>query len=442
MSQLFCILSFSSFLTLGAASWQCAFPGFVLDVNTTSPLLEYSLTSLDASSSTSDVWLEGGSLAVHRSGSFLTPSNGGLLLTGVWEGVGVDNALGQNSFLSASWADSSSSLHLLNTSFHCFATAVVFEAWFPEGLGSTATLPLPPQGSQPLGGNSLPSTHFPSFAAGPSTLLRSPQLGYGEWAGCMSVSQAGFGLSGYRGGSESGPLLLVNRTQEPGTGKPLALVWGPLAHFSQEILALVADPSGGVPRNDSCAPSLPHTDQEGAVHSPGYETGVHTGSEGACCAVCEKLGYAACDGWAFDTSGTPTADCWPCLGVRGSKPAVNRSLGLMLGGGQERLAGGVQGYATSLPPGFTTRFALVGSPLGATAAVMEFGALLRTAFHTVRMAKEVDPMRMKMSYWTDNGMRPVKLHAATLSLSCPIPLKQHTLLPPHFLLSNRRILRG
>lgn len=345
------------------------------------------------------VWLEGGTIALHTgAGNWATPLGGLVPSAAALAGTGVDEDLGPFSFLAIEW---SSPLAAFTANFTCYASGAAFSVTFPDGAAGVATQPLPAAGSPTLVASLRPSLHFPSFAADASTALRSSALGYAEWSGCMTsaASRVGAGLAGYGGGQESGPLLLFNTTFDAATAKPAALVLGPLAHFASTILALVPDPRGPPA---SCAAASPDTDQTGAAHSRGYDNGTHTGDAGACCALCESLTPAVCDSWVFDTSGTQGPDCWPCIGTSGSRPAANRTLGL-IDSGPPRLVGGVQGYVSDLPPRFTSSIALVASAAGATDAVYAFGALLRERYRTLKMPKAADVMRNQLSYWSDNG---------------------------------------
>jgi hypothetical protein len=231
-------------------------------------------------------------------------------------------------------------------------------------------------------------------------------MAFAEWFEVMSGDFAivGRGLAGYRGGQLSGPLLLFNASFASGSKPPYALTLGPLDGFSSTMLALVGDPAPqpSPPPPPACDAGRPGTDQMGAAHSPGYDSGARVGTPAACCALCASLPAGACNAWVFDTSSPapPTADCWPCMGASGSKAAANRTLGWVAPPSQ-RLVGGVSGYISELPPMHTVRFAIAGSSEGANDATYAYGLLLRTAHGTQRVDKSEDVMRRKISYWTD-----------------------------------------
>ena len=351
-------------------------------------------------------FLEAGSYAIHSDGVWYT-ADAGLTPGAPTSGTDSEGALGSYSYFSIPWSITTG-LNL-TTTFKCFSSgAIEFETFFPQGLPAAATLPAPSIGTKSLTPNFLPSTHFPSFSAAQDSALRSEGMGFAEWYEVMSGDKAlvGRGLSGYRGGQLTGPLLLFNASFVSGGKPPFALTLGPMDGFSSTMLAVVDDPSSPPPPppRPACDVGQANTDQTGAVHSPGYDNGARTGSPAACCALCSSLGAAACNAWVFDTSGSPSpaADCWPCMGARGSKPAANRTLG-WTAPPPLRLVGGVSGYITELPPVHTVRFALMPSAAGASDAMYAYGLLLRTAHGTQRVDKTADAMRRKISYWTDNG---------------------------------------
>ncbi len=291
---------------------------------------------------TGPAWLEGGGYAVSQSGTMFAPG-AGLSAGSPSAGSGVDAALGAFTYFSIPWmADGLAFVtnFTCHTDFHLAALT----ASFPTGATGVATLPSQPMGSASLdGGNAVPSVHFPSFAASATTALRSPTLGFVEWAGEMDSysSKHGVALESYGGGQQSGPLLLFNKSQlVPGASKPQALVLGPGlspgAHIAHSILGLVADPAPPSQSELRVAPACsyaPHTDEVGGNSSPGTSGGimVQAGNASACCEACAALGLSLCDSWVYDTDGTAGgANCWPLLGTKGSKQGMpDRVLGIM-----------------------------------------------------------------------------------------------------------------
>ena len=275
-------------------------------------------------------------------------------------GSGVDGFLGAFTFFAIPWQASTVPPLPVLANFTCYAggaggSVVVFELSFPAGLPNASIAPPPAQGFYEAGGNALPSTRFPSFAAGPLDAVRNPVLRYVEYAGVMSSSvrrglsrwgagvtllcsatphkkklplpprahslrqesSVGAGLRGYLGGQRSGPLVLLNSSGfVPGTTPPPSLVLGPADHFSAEILAVVPSQQGGAPAglcgeapvSGGCAlpgaapetqhvllhVQIPNRDQTGASHSPGYDAGARVANTSVCCALCASLGFANC----------------------------------------------------------------------------------------------------------------------------------------------------
>ena len=329
-----------------APLFSCAADGATLVVSSTPaqpPYFPYSV--LDAASGAA--WLESGSVAVSTSRAFFSASApaasaGALVPAGPPAlGAGEDLDLGAFTFLSVEWV-AAAALPVpvrLTTNWTCYAAGgaslIAFTARFPEGLANSSLLPPPPSGVTAMSSNARPETHFPSFAAGALTALRSPATGYVEWAGCMSSGQSdhGVALERFQGGQQSGPLLLFNATSLAAAGRSStqALVLGAMEAFGHAILGIVPDPAASAPSYaaaSACgAGAAPHTDQLGAGHSPGFDNGAHTGTAAACCALCSNLTLQSCDSWVFDTTGTAGPDCWPCLGTSGSQPVADRTLG-------------------------------------------------------------------------------------------------------------------
>ena len=332
--------------------FACSADGVTLVVTSTPsapPFFPYAV--LDAASGAA--WLEGGSVAVASSRAFFSASApaaspGALSPQGAPElGAGADENLGAYTFLSVDWLAAAAlpAPVRLTTNFTCYASVggaplIAFTARFPDGLMNASLLPPPPSGTTAMSSNARPLVHFPSFAAGALTALRSPATGYVEWAGCMSsgASDHGVALERFQGGQQSGPLLLFNASTlaDParGRGATQALVLGAMEAFGHAILGIVPDPAAAAPSAalpadaGTCgAGAAPHTDQLGAGHSPGYVQGAHAGSAAACCALCTNLTLAQCDSWVFDTTGTSGPDCWPCIGTSGSTPVADRILG-------------------------------------------------------------------------------------------------------------------
>ena len=311
-----------------APTFACTAGALTLTVQAQPPAaLSYSV----ASTLTGAAWLEGGGLALLQNGAYLTPG-AGLLMPGAPQLGAGEDALGAFTFLSVPWEAQGGAPFTAN--FSCYAEHFAFALHFPEGYS-------PASPSQ----TALPATHFPSFKATAATLL-SPAMGFVEWAGEMdSYGNAhGVGLQGYKGGVESGPLLLFNASQLAlGGALPQALVLGPGGgpgtHVAHGVLRVVRDPAAPPP--PPAAPcsassldcySAPHTDKVGGDLSPGVQGGgllVQAGNASACCAACAALGQL-CDSWVYDTDGEAGGNnCWPLLGITGSKQGMgDRDLGL------------------------------------------------------------------------------------------------------------------
>lgn len=63
-------------------------------------------------------------------------------------------------------------------------------------------------------------------------------------------------------------------------------------------------------------------------------------------------------------------------------------------------AGGVNGYITALPAGFTVSTGIYFGSHGITDTVHAWGAVLQAMYSTKRME---DPSSTRLSVWTDNG---------------------------------------
>lgn len=318
-------------------------------------------------------WLENGSLSLVQNQSFLVPANGLLLNSNspIIQDNGIDIDLGTFTYYSIPWITNpefGESVEFI-TNFTCFTDfqLLSFTIFFPNGIRNIQTVPPQSEGSNGLdGGNSIPSIHFPSFSATPGTTnLRSSSIGYIEWNGEMDTynNNHGVGLANYKGGQQSGPLLLFNSSANiPHQSKPQALTIGPgngygtnIAHQifgvvpdSQEIARQRANKKGKTcngntqnhhHKHESMEHSLsvmpncffsPHTDEIGANNAPGTYGGivVQPNNETACCEACMQLGDL-CDSWVYDTDGyAGGSNCWPLLGIQGSKQVSDRSLGL------------------------------------------------------------------------------------------------------------------
>jgi hypothetical protein len=318
------------FLLLGALLplcagdlFTCPFSGFTLRV-LGPPAFLYTLSTGGAP------WLEGGTLSLLRNGAYLFPG-AGLTAGAPVAGAGVDE-LGAYTFLSIPWSAAPGALIVAN--FTCYG-------------GALAALSLHFPGGYSFGGSlgAAAAARFPLFfAAGENSTLLSPALGFIEWAGEMDsyANAHGVGMRGFGGGTQSGPLLLFNASElVPGAAKPHALVLGPgggagthVAHGVVNLLPAAAPPAAPVAAAACGDPAswAPHTDEVGANAAPGFEGGVlvAAGQPAACCAKCAAAGPSVCDSWVFDTDGTAGgANCWPLLGIRGSKQAGDRVLGVM-----------------------------------------------------------------------------------------------------------------
>lgn len=326
---------------MASVLFSCLFGGLALRVyhDPAAPLFfPYNVTV----AATGSPWLEGGGIAISSGGELLQPG-AGLTPGSPTLGSGVDGALGGFRFLSIPYTGTGTALV---ANFTCYDAAGLasFSSHFPDGhaaLARPAARVLGRSVRRGPGARVAPATQFPRFSASAGTALRSPGMGFVEWAGEMDEygNTHGVGLNGYGGGRESGPLALFDRSSMRAGGGPVqAAVLGPGGgagtHVAHEILGLVVDapaPGGAPPVSPGCA-FAPHTDEEGGDNAPGSGTGllVARGNASACCAACAALG-GACDSWVFAT-GDPAGDghnCWPLLGVRGSKPgAADRVLGL------------------------------------------------------------------------------------------------------------------
>lgn len=365
-------------------AWTCQTSTAMLVV--TEDPFSYQVSSLPGDSN-GDFLLERGGLAIHQDGVWYSQDT----LTPL---PGWPNATA----FTIQWS-TPGDLLVFNSTFSCsFSSGLIsFELIFPQGATGMATLPLPPHDAS-LHPNALPSTHFPSFAADSSTALGS-HLGYLEYAGIFSSadSSVGKGLAGFKGGQQSGPLVLF--TEPNGT----VAVLSPLTGFQSSIIAAVPAPASKQTPGSSCEP-LPNTDQTGASHSPGTDAGIRVSDAAACCALCMSLGLSNCTAWVFDTPSPPTGpNCWPTIGITGTTTTPYRELGLVAPLPLRVLSGGVQGYVTDLPPGFTVSFGLWVSNHGITDAMLGYGRDLLTHHSTRRLPKTSDPLSQRLSYWSDNG---------------------------------------
>lgn len=237
--------------------WSCNLgAGLNLDVEEVPPF-SYSVSQIGGGA-----WLNDGALSIFSAGveySSSSNASGLVPLDLPTSGSGIDPALGVYSFFSIPWQAATHPPLQIVTNFTCYASAgagtlAVFELHFPNGLENCSIAPPPPPGNYEAGGNALPSTRFPSFAAGSADAVRNPALRFVEYAGCMSSqeSSVGAGLDGYLGGQRSGPLVLLNSSAFiPGVSPPYALVLGPLDHFSNEIIAVA--PSQATQPDEQCS---------------------------------------------------------------------------------------------------------------------------------------------------------------------------------------------
>lgn len=105
----------------------------------------------------------------------------------------MDDFLGAYTFFSVPWQAATEPVLPVVANFTCYYAGgvAVFGLTFAAGLPA-ANITLPPiQGDYEAGGNALPSTRFPSFAAGPADAVRNPALRYVEYAGVMSSAVRG-----------------------------------------------------------------------------------------------------------------------------------------------------------------------------------------------------------------------------------------------------------
>ncbi len=394
-------------------AFSCKFADFVLVVESTPtvpPFFPYYVTSATSGAT----WLSGGSYAFNFEGGFLVPG-GGLVLGAATAGAGEDSELGPYEFLSLPWSNAAGTFQVV-TNFSCYTSfqLAAMTATYPNGAANIATLPAQQPNSQSLdGGNAAPSSHFPSFDASLSTTLRSSELGFINFCGEMDsyCNSHGTGLSDYRGGQQSGPLVLFNASQAvQSTSRPQALVLGPghgeTTHIAHQILGVAVSPAAqtaatangrgscagvsnsadpGVSNSaDPVQPSCffaPHTDELGANDSPGL-TGlvVAQNNASACCEACAALGNQ-CDSWVYDTNGFAADghNCWPLIGIQGSKQvgdSGDRVLGIMWpvtcnAQPQTDAIGGVpsQGFETGLYTGSADNCCVLCETLGIAACV-------------------------------------------------------------------------
>ena len=71
--------------------------------------------------------------------------------------------------------------------------------------------------------------------------------------------------------------------------------------------------------------------------------------------------------------------------------------------GEPRLAAGLYSSITSIPAGFSSRYAIFASTSGVSAATFEYGAVMQRAYGTQRLPLSRDLLNRKLSYWSDNG---------------------------------------
>jgi hypothetical protein len=214
--HLFLLLSPSA-----VADWACildAASGLTLSVLETPPYTYHVFEGVGGGE-----WLDSGSYSFFSSGNEYTAgaNASGLLPSGPPASGSGQDAYGPYTYLSIPWVTAPPASIPAMTNFTCYAPAAgssssvaIFELAFPMGLPNASIVSPPVQGNYEAAGNAVPSTRFPSFAAGPAAAVRSPELGYVEYAGCMSstLSSVGRGLGGYLGGQQSGPLVLFNAT--------------------------------------------------------------------------------------------------------------------------------------------------------------------------------------------------------------------------------------
>jgi len=214
--------------------------------------------NISQSGATENPLLAAGSLALHLSGTYMTPSSG--LSPGQPSQSAGTDGLGAWTALSVPWTAGALPL---TTTWRCYAQAVVFELALPNGAANITTEagtgaaprsyaaertatglpPFQPGGGPPgeFNSSATPSLHFPSWRY-TGTALQSSTTGYLEWNGRFSNDGNNWGtaLNQFVGGQTGGPLVLFPTASGSAAVMP-AVVVGPLDHFKSTILGLIPE---------------------------------------------------------------------------------------------------------------------------------------------------------------------------------------------------------
>jgi hypothetical protein len=215
------LLSVLPICAIPSHGWTCvldSISGITLEVEEAAP---YAYRIFQAGGSD---WLDGGSLSFFNSGVEYASNSSNLIPYGpAASGIGEDS-FGAYSFFSVLWGTTDQTSITALSNFSCYGEVAVFGLTFPGGLPNSSIVPPPHSGNYEAPGNAVPTTRFPSFAAGPTDAAHSAGLGYVEYAGCMSSQRNSVGkdLNGFIGGQQSGPLVLFNAS---GYAAGLLLVW-------------------------------------------------------------------------------------------------------------------------------------------------------------------------------------------------------------------------
>ena len=188
-----------------------------------------------------------GTYALHLHSQWLTLSSG-LPAPTITSSVSSDAVLGPCTTLTLAFATSPA----FAPSFHCCPASglLEFRSTFPTGItpgdGFSPGLPPPSPDFYNFNLSTAPSSHFPSFALGPT----SPTSAWGhlQWAGEFAFHATSYNVSleGFTSGQLGGPLLLHTPSFARGS-KPSAAVLGTLAAHKEGILGIVPSPSPAEP---------------------------------------------------------------------------------------------------------------------------------------------------------------------------------------------------
>lgn len=295
------------------------------------------------------------------------------------------------------------------------------------------------------------SAGLPSINASAGTPLRSKVVGYAVWRGTWSWSgfSVGSALSGWQGGTETGPTVLwrqaapaaLNGSRASSTttrgGRPAidavvlsasddfftgtlgkatcrlfessrpgasAGAGGPDAgegtsssHHGEKMADGSASPQNAPPANLGC------TLEENTDYWGHDVASLPANSSADCCSACRE--NKLCTGFTFLGGDVPDPKfrnhCYLKASRTGRRTIEGHVSGYLCSGEDEHLSMGVQGYEQSIEPGRS--FSFVMAPLagsGIQAAVYEWGAFLQAKHQTKKLANDVTTM---LGFGTDNG---------------------------------------